>query len=153
VLPELTAARAAAVSGDARAIERLDEIERRGLFVTALEADERTLVLHDLFREALHDRLQRRWPGRGAGAAAPRRRGERDPVRRVGFLLRAQDWFARRSRAGGGCATTCCCAVACSTAAPDRAVRRRLARRLAAPAAPERMASTAALALGARWPR
>lgn len=94
VLPELTAARAAAVSGDARAIERLDEIERRGLFATALEADERTLVLHDLFREALQERLQRRWPAEVPALLKRAALGEPDPVRRIGFLLRAQDWFA-----------------------------------------------------------
>lgn len=94
VLPELTAARAAAVSGDARAVERLDEIERRGLFATALESDERTLVLHDLFREALQERLQRRWPAELPGLLKRAALGEPDPVRRVGYLLRAQDWFA-----------------------------------------------------------
>jgi LuxR family maltose regulon positive regulatory protein len=92
VLPELTAARAAAVSGDALAADHLDEIERRGLFATALEAHERTLVLHDLFRDALQQRLRRLHPEQWvpllqrAAAATP------DPIRRVGFLHRAQDW-------------------------------------------------------------
>ena len=92
VLPVLTAAAAAGVTGDARAAQRLDEIERRGLFVTALDADERTLVLHDLFRDALEDRLHRRFPDelplllRRAAAV------ERDAQRRVGLLLRAGDW-------------------------------------------------------------
>jgi len=94
VLPELTTARAAAVSGDARAAERLDEIERRGLFATALDADERTLVLHDLFREALLDRLRRRWPGEEAVLLRRAAESESDPVRRVGFLLRSRDWAA-----------------------------------------------------------
>ena len=94
VLPELTAARAAAVSGDARAAERLDEIERRGLFATALEGQERTLVLHDLFREALLLRLRERLPAELPGLRHRAAAGEADPLRRVGFLLRAADWPA-----------------------------------------------------------
>lgn len=94
VLPELTAARAAAVSGDARAAQHLDDIERRGLFVTALDADERTLVLHDLFRAALLDRLRRTWPGQEAVLLRRAADGEIDPVRRVGYLLRSRDWPA-----------------------------------------------------------
>ncbi|KQW39968.1 LuxR C-terminal-related transcriptional regulator [Rhizobacter sp. Root404] len=92
VLPELTAARAAAVSGDARAAERLDEIEARGLFVTALEAHERTLVLHDLFRDALHERLRRRFADELPQLLKRAAAGETDPLRRVGYLLRADDW-------------------------------------------------------------
>ena len=94
VLPELTVARAAAVSGDARAAERLDEIERRGLFVTALESSERTLVLHDLFREALHEQLRRRFPDELPQLLQRAAASEPDPLRRVGYLLRAGDWAA-----------------------------------------------------------
>ncbi len=91
VLPELTAARCAAVSGDPQAALRLDEIERRGLFATILESRERTLRLHDLFRDFLEEQLQRQDP-----EAIPRLLGraadsETDPVRRVGYLLRAGD--------------------------------------------------------------
>ena len=92
VLPELTAPRAAAVSGDPRAAEWLDEIERRGLFATALDAHERTLVLHDLFRDALAARLQARLPHELPQLLARAAAGEHDPVRRVGWLLRAGDW-------------------------------------------------------------
>lgn len=94
VLPVLTAAAAAAVTGDARAAQRLDEIERRGLFVTALDADERTLVLHDLFRDALEDRLHRRFPDELPLLLRRAAEVERDPLRRVGLLLRAGDWAA-----------------------------------------------------------
>jgi len=94
VLPELTAARAAAVSGDARAALWLDEIERRGLFVTVLDAHERTLVLHDLFRNALDERLLREHPGELPELLRRAAAGETDPLRRVGFLLRASDWPA-----------------------------------------------------------
>jgi len=94
VLPELTAARAAAVSGDSHAAERLDEIERRGLFATALEGEERTLVLHDLLRDALAARLAARVPDERPALLARAAASEVDPVRRVGFLLRARDWAA-----------------------------------------------------------
>jgi LuxR family transcriptional regulator, maltose regulon positive regulatory protein len=94
VLPELTALRAAAVSGDERAVEWLDEIERRGLFVTALDASERTLVLHDLFREALQARLREKLPGELPRLLQRAAAGETDPMRQVGYLLRAADWPA-----------------------------------------------------------
>jgi LuxR family maltose regulon positive regulatory protein len=89
VLPELTATRCAAVSGDALAAKRLAEIERRELFVSVLDGAERTLRLHDLFRDFLDERLKREHapelPALYLRAAA----GETDPVRRVGLLLLA----------------------------------------------------------------
>jgi LuxR family transcriptional regulator, maltose regulon positive regulatory protein len=92
VLPELTADRAAAVSGDRHAALRLDEIERRALFVTPLDAGERTLVLHDLFRDALRAHMARRLPGELPRLLHRAAVGETDPVRRVGYLLQASDW-------------------------------------------------------------
>jgi LuxR family maltose regulon positive regulatory protein len=97
LLPELTAARAAALSGDWRSAERLDDIERRGLFVTALDTAERTLVLHDLFREALQARLDRRLPGERETLLHKAAASEPDPARRVGYLLQARDWAAAES--------------------------------------------------------
>jgi len=97
ILPELTAARAAALSGDWRAAERLDEIERRGLFVTALATAERTLVLHDLFREALQARLDRRLPGERDALLHKAAASEPDPARRIGYLLQARDWAGAES--------------------------------------------------------
>lgn len=94
VLPELTAARAAGVSGDRRAPEWLDEIERRGLFATMLDADERTLVLHDLFRDALLQRLHERLPDEVPTLLRRAAAGEGDALRRVGYLLRAGEWAA-----------------------------------------------------------
>ena len=94
VLPELTAGRAAAVSADPFAAQHMDEVERRGLFVTALESNERTLVLHDLFRDALQERLRRRFPDEAATLLRRAAAGETDPLRRVGYLLRAADWAA-----------------------------------------------------------
>ncbi len=91
VLPELSAARCASVSGDAQAALRLDEIERRGLFVTQLDGAERTLRLHDLFREFLEEQLQRRHADELQQLLQRAAAGESDPVRRVGYLLRAGD--------------------------------------------------------------
>ncbi|MGA0608805.1 LuxR C-terminal-related transcriptional regulator [Caldimonas sp. KR1-144] len=94
VLPELTAERCAAVTGDARAADWLEEIERRGLFVAVLDADERTLVLHDLFRDCLDDRLRRELPEELPRLLVRAAQGERDATRQVGFLARAADWPA-----------------------------------------------------------
>jgi len=92
VLDELTAGRCAAVSADPRAAEWLEEIERRGLFVSALQGSETTLRLHDLFRDFLRDRLRREMadelPTLYRRAAA----GEADMLRRIGFLVGAGDW-------------------------------------------------------------
>jgi LuxR family maltose regulon positive regulatory protein len=92
VLPELTAARAGTVSGDAAAALRLEDIERRGLFATPLEAPERTLVLHDLLRDALRSRLVQRLPGELPLLLQRAAAIEADPLRRVGYLLQASDW-------------------------------------------------------------
>jgi LuxR family transcriptional regulator, maltose regulon positive regulatory protein len=96
VLPELTASRCLQVSGDAQAPVWLDEIERRGLFVTALDSQERTLRLHDLFREFLEDQLRRFQGDALPGLLLRAAEGEADPVRRVGYLLRAGDFEAAR---------------------------------------------------------
>ena len=92
VLDELTAGRCAAVSADPRAAEWLEEIERRGLFVSVLQGAETTLRLHDLFRDFLRDRLRREMadelPTLYRRAAA----GETDMLRRIGFLVGAGDW-------------------------------------------------------------
>ena len=97
VLPVLTAASAAAVTGDERAAQRLDEIERRGLFATTLDADERTLVLHDLFRDALEERLRKRFPDELPLLLQRAAAVETDPLRRVLLQLRAGDWAAAES--------------------------------------------------------
>ena len=94
VLPELTAGRCAAVSGDGEAVHWLDEIERRALFVTALESGERTLRLHDLFRDFLEERLQRYHAAELPALLRRAAESEPDPVRKVGYLLRAGDLAA-----------------------------------------------------------
>jgi LuxR family maltose regulon positive regulatory protein len=104
VLPELTASRAAAVSGDPRAAEWLDHIERQGLFVTPLDANDRTLVLHDLFRDALLQRQAERLPGERPELLRRAAAGETDTLRRVGYLLKAGDWAAAEAALAGDAA-------------------------------------------------
>jgi LuxR family maltose regulon positive regulatory protein len=91
VLPELTAARAAAVSGRADAARLLDRVEQLGLFVSALDAPEPTLKLHDLLRAALEQRLQRERPDTLPALLRRAAAGESDPLRRIPLLLRAGD--------------------------------------------------------------
>jgi LuxR family maltose regulon positive regulatory protein len=89
VLPELDAARCAAVAGTPNAAALLDEIERLGLFVDVLDGAVRTLRLHDLLRDAMQEHLRLRDP---ALLDALRRRAaavEPDPLRRVMFLVEA----------------------------------------------------------------
>jgi LuxR family maltose regulon positive regulatory protein len=92
VLPELTASRCAEVSGRADAARLLEQIERRGLFVSVLDADELTLRLHDLFRDFLDDRQQREHPEELPELLRRAARGEPDVVRAIGFLARAGAW-------------------------------------------------------------
>jgi LuxR family maltose regulon positive regulatory protein len=94
VLPELSAARCAAVTGDTSAVEHLEAIERAGLFVTTLPEPELTLRLHDLFRDALEHRLARDHPQRLPVLLDAAARSEPDPTRRLGYWLRAHNWAA-----------------------------------------------------------
>jgi hypothetical protein len=52
----------------------------------------RSAVLQDLFRDALEDRLRKRFPAELPLLRQRTARVEADPLRRVGFLLRAADW-------------------------------------------------------------
>ncbi|HEY0858899.1 MAG TPA: LuxR C-terminal-related transcriptional regulator [Albitalea sp.] len=92
VLPELTAARCAHVSQMPQAAWLLEVVERRGLFVTVLDADELTLRLHDLFRDFLEDRLLREHADDVPGLLRRAADGEPDLARAVGYLARAGDW-------------------------------------------------------------
>jgi LuxR family maltose regulon positive regulatory protein len=92
VLDELTAVRCAAVSADPRAAEWLEEIERRGLFVSVLQGSETTLRLHDLFRDFLRDRLRREMADEVPTLYRRAAAGEADMLRRIGFLVGAGDW-------------------------------------------------------------
>lgn len=92
LLPEVTAAQAAAITQNANAARLFDEIERRALFAVDVGTSERTLRLHDLFREALARRLAIE-PGVDRQLLLRRAAQiESDPVRRIGFLVRAEDW-------------------------------------------------------------
>jgi LuxR family maltose regulon positive regulatory protein len=92
VLPELSAERCAAVSGNPRARQLLDEIERQGLFVSVLENEELTLRLHDLFRDFLDDQLRRRHPEELPALLRRAAEGESDPMRKANLLLRGGAW-------------------------------------------------------------
>jgi LuxR family maltose regulon positive regulatory protein len=92
VLPELSAERCAQVSGEAQAARLLEEVERRGLFVSVLDTEPLTLRLHDLFRDFLEDRLQRLHPDALPGLLRRAAEHEPDLSRAVGFLARAGAW-------------------------------------------------------------
>jgi LuxR family maltose regulon positive regulatory protein len=92
VLPELNAARCAAVAGEPGADELLAQIEQRGLFVTVLDERQPLLRLHDLFRDFLDDRLRRDLPGELPTLLRRAADTEADPVRRLGWLAQAGDW-------------------------------------------------------------
>lgn len=94
VLPELSAGRCARLTGAADAAALLEEVQRRGLFVTALAAEQPTLQLHDLFREFLEDRLRREQPEAWRQLLQRAAADEPDPVRAASWLLRAGAWDA-----------------------------------------------------------
>ncbi len=116
VLPELTASRCAHVARLPHTERLLDEVERRGLFVATLDADELTLRLHDLFRDFLESRLQRDFPAELPHLLRRAADHEGDLVRAVGYLARAGAWdgavrlLAQRGplliSQGGGAAVT-----------------------------------------------
>jgi LuxR family maltose regulon positive regulatory protein len=89
VLPHLSVSRCAAVSGEPRAAWLLEEIEERGLFVSALDSEVYTLRLHDLFRDFLEERLKRDLPDEVPLLLRRAAETETDVVARVGYLLRA----------------------------------------------------------------
>jgi LuxR family maltose regulon positive regulatory protein len=92
LLPEVTAAQAQAITQDANAAALLDEIERRALFAVDVGTEERTLRLHDLFKQALQRRLATE-PGLDRQELLQRAAlVEADPARRIELLVRAQAW-------------------------------------------------------------
>ncbi|MBW8844325.1 MAG: hypothetical protein JF607_05055 [Burkholderiales bacterium] len=105
VLPELTAARCARLLQLplASASRLLGELERRGLFVSALDDAELTLRLHDLVRDFLDDEFERRYPDELPVLLRRAAEDEPDLVRAVGWLARAGDWneAARRMEEQG----------------------------------------------------
>ena len=92
VLPEMTAARCAHVSGMAQAARLLDELERRSLFVSVLQAEELTLRMHDLVRDFLQDRLQRDHAAELPALLCRTAEHEPDLQRAVSWLARAGAW-------------------------------------------------------------
>ncbi len=94
VLREITAPRAAAVSGNAQSAQLLEQVDRLGLFVTTLAAAEPTLKLHDLFREALERQLQYELPGECAGLWLRAAQSEPDAPRKLEMLLKGSHLHA-----------------------------------------------------------
>lgn len=92
ILPELTPRRCAHVARQPRAGLLLERLEREGLFVILLDAEERTLRLHDLFRDFLEDRLQRDHADELPGLLCRAAEHEPDLARAVGWLTRAGAW-------------------------------------------------------------
>lgn len=95
VLPLWSAQRCAAVSGDAAAAQWIEDIERRGLFVSRLHeehGDERLFVLHDLLRQCLLQLLQREDPQALPALLQSAAAVEPDALRRVSLLQRAGAW-------------------------------------------------------------
>ncbi|GAA4339689.1 hypothetical protein GCM10023165_19220 [Variovorax defluvii] len=92
LLPELTVQRCQEVSGDPRAAEWLEDIERRRLFTSVLDSEELTLRLHDLFRDFLEERLRQLHPEEMPALLRLAARGETDMVRRTLMYLRAGAW-------------------------------------------------------------
>ncbi|MBL8301290.1 MAG: hypothetical protein JNM26_00795, partial [Ideonella sp.] len=92
VLPELTATRCAQVSGMPEAARLFDEVERQGLFVSALDTTHQTLRLHDLFRAFLEARLAREAPEELPDLLLRAAAGETDLVRALTWLVRARAW-------------------------------------------------------------
>lgn len=89
VLPELEPGRCTEVSGNPRAAQLLEEVERRGLFASAVDGEAGTLRLHDLFRQALAQCLVRRHPERVPQLLRRAAAAEPDPQQRIALLLRA----------------------------------------------------------------
>jgi LuxR family maltose regulon positive regulatory protein len=89
VLRELSVERCMQVADDRRARIWLEELERRDLFVSVLDADRLTLRLNDLFREFLEARLLIEHPDEHRALLLRVADGEPDIVRRVGLCLRA----------------------------------------------------------------
>jgi LuxR family transcriptional regulator, maltose regulon positive regulatory protein len=98
VLPELTPARCAQVSGMPDAAVLFEQVERQGLFITALDARHQVLRLHDLFRDFLEARLQRDHADDVPQLLVRAAEGEADVHRAMGWLIRAQAWEGAAQR-------------------------------------------------------
>lgn len=89
VLSELTPERCRYLTADPRTETWLVEIERHGLFISALDDTGVALKLHDLFRSFLEDRLGVEMPQEVPELLMRAAEMEADLVHRVDYLLRA----------------------------------------------------------------
>jgi LuxR family maltose regulon positive regulatory protein len=92
LLPELSVHRCQALTGDPRCAAWLAEIDRAGLFVTAVEDQERTLKLHDLFRGFLEERLRAELAEEVPRLLERAAESEPDLLRRAEMLVQAGAW-------------------------------------------------------------
>src|SRR5437763_974451 len=86
--------RSAVVCAQPQAARLLEEVERRGLFVSVRgeERGETILCLHDLFRDCLEERLRSERPEELPLLLRRAADTEPDLIRRIGYLARAGDW-------------------------------------------------------------
>jgi LuxR family maltose regulon positive regulatory protein len=89
VLAELTPERCRYLTGDPRAESWLVDVERHGLFISAVDDEGVALKLHDLFRSFLEDRLNVEMPHEVPDLLLRAAEMETDIVHRVELLLRA----------------------------------------------------------------
>lgn len=89
VLAELTPERCRYLTADPRTENWLVEVERHGLFISAVDDSGVALKLHDLFRSFLEDRLNVEMPEEVPDLLLRAAEMEPDIVRRVELLLRA----------------------------------------------------------------
>lgn len=92
VLPEWTAERCVALTGDPDTARWLREIAEGELFVSVLEQQPLTLRPHDLLREFLDHRLRTRLPDERTALLKAAAASEPDPFRRLDHLLSAEAW-------------------------------------------------------------
>lgn len=92
VLPELSVARCAHVSGLENARKLFEQVQREGMFVTPLDESGETLRLHDLFRDFLEDRLQQEEARELPALLERAAEHEPDLERAVTWLVRAGAW-------------------------------------------------------------
>lgn len=93
ILPELSPALCAAVTGNVAVRPLLDELYRRNLFLTVVDEVTPVLRFHDLFREFLQRELERQTSAEELRSLHARAaRAEPAPTRAVAHWLKAEMW-------------------------------------------------------------
>jgi LuxR family transcriptional regulator, maltose regulon positive regulatory protein len=92
VLSELNPELCRAVTGRDDARDILEDLYRRNLFLTAIDEQVPVLRFHDLFRDFLHDELERREPSKVATLHELAGRAESSTTRAISHFLQAHRW-------------------------------------------------------------